>query len=139
MRPKFRAWINGEMIYIKGDVYIEFFNDPTCVDWCITHRMDERTIYSHDSSYEFEYKNNVLMQFTGLTDKNGKEIWEGDVVRFIDDVTIPNKPCEVITEVFWWNEMGCYSMKNTYMELNFTTTDEIEVIGNIFENPELIK
>ena len=139
MRPiKFRAWIDREMIYPKGDLYIAFFDAPMAVDWAIYNRRTESNFYKHDGSYPELTESNHLMQFTGLMDKNGKEIYEGDIVRFIDDVTIPSKPDEVITEVFWWDVMACFSMKNTYMELNFTTVDEIEVIGNIYQNPELL-
>ena len=78
------------------------------------------------------------VQFTGFCDKNNEEIYEGDIVKFIDRVTIPNKPEECITEVFWWDVMACFALKNTHTEFNFTIVDEMEVIGNIYENPELL-
>ena len=76
-------------------------------------------------------------QFTGQLDKNGKEIYESDMVKFIDNTTNPEKPIECITEVFWWGVMSCFALKNTHHEFNFTTVDEMEIIGNIHENPEL--
>ncbi len=72
-----------------------------------------------------------LMQFTGLHDKNGKEIWEGDIIN------------QVVKRGVWE-----YHQPVTYQEHlaqfrfgTFATTDlvAIEVIGNIYENPELIK
>lgn len=73
-----------------------------------------------------------LMQFTGLKDKNGREIYEGDVVL----IHQWNRKYEVIFE------SGMFKVKgNTRFSLCTTTNGELtcEVIGNIYENPELLK
>ncbi len=68
----------------------------------------------------------VLMQYTGLKDKNGREIYEGDIVKDESD--------GMITVIKWNNE--CAGFVNV---LYVKDSKDIEVIGNIYENPELLE
>lgn len=100
-----------------------------------------RQDHTKESSGEFE-----LMQFTGLKDKNGKEIYEGDIVL--------HKECEF--DVLWCNasfklmerkslvsmEFGdCFfsDILGRVCNCNVDSLWDFEVIGNIYENPELFK
>ena len=69
------------------------------------------------------------MQFTGLHDKNGKEIYEGDILQYTDNF---NRPITGVVQYlgngFWIEEKD---------ETHYMPNDR-EVIGNIYENPELI-
>jgi uncharacterized phage protein (TIGR01671 family) len=69
----------------------------------------------------------VLMQFTGLQDKNGKDIWEGDKVMF----------GSIYTEVVFKD--GCFVFEGTGYEATMRDhgTHEFEIIGNIYEHPHL--
>jgi uncharacterized phage protein (TIGR01671 family) len=69
----------------------------------------------------------VLMQYTGLKDKNGKEIYEGDIIVDSFNHYEKGKVAENTAE-FWW-EVIEYGLEDA----------ELEVIGNIYENPELLK
>lgn len=80
----------------------------------------------------------TLCQFTGLCDKNGKRIWENDVVWLVCDGK------EHIYQIIWDNSE--LDFKATKGEENYGTNyeyliccDEIEVIGNIFDNKELLQ
>lgn len=79
-------------------------------------------------------------QYTGLKDKNGKEIYEGDVLNFRANYT--NKPCGYINGIVTINPLGLILKVG---ELEYNALEECEgieylskVIGNIYENPELL-
>ncbi len=83
---------------------------------------------------QYSIKDHILLQFTGLHDKNGKEIYEGDiVVNWWDEK-------ETVDEGRGFVEMrnGCfgYETKNKFF---FNIHSRLKVIGNIYENPELLK
>jgi len=88
-----------------------------------------------------------LMQFTGIHDKNGKEIYEGDIVRYtwdiLSDVNATEKGKKVrISKVFWsdWRASWAVGKKSCNNDLfrYARNGNTVEVIGNIYTNPELL-
>lgn len=83
-----------------------------------------------------ENNDHIVMQFTGLLDKNGKEIWEGDIVRFVaDDIVFK------VGEVIFKDGMFLACHGQTIPENHLFTdlqTYKCEVLGNIFEHPNLL-
>ena len=92
-------------------------------------------IVSHKNGIQYEVSSETLGQYTGLNDKNGKKIFEGDLVR-------AENICNGYTwfgSVVWWN--GCFAIQGVIAR-NVPAIDlfrEYEVIGNIHDNPELLE
>lgn len=98
-----------------------------------------------------------IMQFTGLPDKNGKEIYEGDIVKFMYlNVDVPEERVMPVELVGLGDDMKvriitayspfCYTTGGGYRDKGRETVDcyltppsDCEIIGNIYENPELLK
>lgn len=78
----------------------------------------------NDAKYGFSVDEVVVMQSTGLTDKNGKEIFEGDIIRW-----------GIHTGSVWWWGNGFVFGKDLGLS---PCNQQAEVIGNIYENPDLL-
>jgi len=119
---KFRAW----------DTYLNRFRDE--MDYVICPETG-LPYWIHDGELQDISEQLVLQQFTGLLDKNGKEIYEGDIVRFTQHLfnISSEKLPEKIKEVKWLEWEGKWNLRETNAgESNF------EVIGNIYEHPDLL-
>ena len=123
MIPKYRAWdrLRKEMNYkvMVGNCDTDDENWTCPIIW-----IEEKKDWLHFDDYE------CIMQSTGLKDKNGKEIFEGDVVK-----------CNgLLGTIESFKAMWiCSFMKyNNYQKVGFFA-QEIEVVGNIYENPKLLE
>ena len=112
------------------------------IDWC-----DKPSTYSIAPNTPVSVFYSVIPetvgQFTGLTDKNGVRIFEGDICRFkrFNDIYIGKIVFNVKTASFvmWYQSIvGAYGEKATHKML-LSVCDDIEVIGNIHDNPELLE
>ena len=120
---KFRAWLKKEQ---KMDNYIDYIswleNELYCIGDGITYMVLAEDL--------------VLMQSTGLKDKNGKEVFVGDIIKC-------TRGC--LHEVYIEKEYGgtfIGGMPAVYLKdlgEGYAWTEHEEIIGNIYENPELLE
>lgn len=139
---KFRAWVKSEdKLYPVAKwsrsgwiaVPVQLSED----DW----RLEQRPL-----------EDTVLMQFTELKDKNGKEIYEGDILQFSDkwelnktNMLLMALSGKTVKERQEWLDAIPYCQQEVKMPDCYTSLSKSdlqqywEVIGNIYENPELLK
>jgi len=123
---KFRVWDGKTMTYPKTvEIGINGWNGLTSA----SYQLDCGGYCT--SAY--------VMQFTGLLDKQGKEIYEGDIVAFESyNSFLGAWLIECRLPVEYYGDRFCARTNDHIHALNFLP-NHIEVIGNIYENPELLK
>ena len=123
---KFRVWDKSEKKMLDNTnvrpIALGYLEDETCTGGAYA-----------DNLYEF-------MQYAGKNDKNEKEIYEGDIVIKVDTTGLGwhrERKCKVS-----FDKWGCWMLTTEFGDgymLGEFDSEQLEVIGNIFENPELLE
>lgn len=139
---KFRAydklkkeWVDDIVLSLNGcphtraetgahEVVEKWYKDTYPAESCASYSCP----WVFDASNWYGAENIILQQYTGLTDRNGKEIYEGDIVRLFSPDGEPVFHAEINFDY------GCWMI--THIQL-YSHVRNCEVIGNIFESPEL--
>ena len=125
MITKFRAWNKATKVMHEADdiVSLNFEEKQICV----------KTLFFEQLSY-YDFDDIVSMQSTGLKDKNGKEIFEGDILGSKDGIL--DGVVEFRSDLGMWTTS---LIRYNNFERLFNVASERKIIGNIYKNPELLK
>jgi len=130
---KFRVWSIEEKQFISPNI-LEVWDesgDLTPFKYIKTGKLNP--LYMPVENY-------IIQQYTGLTDKNKKEIYEGDILDF----TARYKQTGPVEVIYYGASFGCVitddgGLKEFWNLSHIVQQHYPEIIGNIFENPELLK
>ena len=114
--------------------YPVFFDDGS-FNFFVNEKLNDELLPYEECSVECAF-NNTLGQYTGLCDKNGKKIYEGDVVKCD---TYFDKPQLVKWDKEWCVFQPIFDASPIEVFPILSITNQIEVIGNVFDNPELLE
>lgn len=116
-------WVEGDLVVSRDKYYIH----PRANAFQVTNELS-KLIVLHEVIPE------TIEQYTGLTDKNGKKIFEGDIVK--GEICLPYAD---LTCIVGWE--GCrFIIRDINSDYTYVLVEgfDIEVIGNIYDNPELL-
>lgn len=134
-RFKFRMYdTNVNKMYMPND-----YEEVESIYECIKQQINWDLDVDYDIKFNHLEDGRFFMQCTGLKDKNGKLIYEGDIIK----ICCCNLRKTQISDVFFCQERSafCFHYKTDYGDYANCTMEKtiIEVIGNIYENKELLE
>ena len=120
-------WVEGYLFETREHTYIAYAN-----------QFDDDLFYATSNIFIL-VDPNTLCRYTGLNDKNGNKIWENDVVKHYNSKYEPN--AFVMGTICWSQNTSTFlrTSRHSHLHWHISSDCRYEVIGNIFDNPELLK
>ena len=145
--------MSREILFKAKHIHALSKNDHLNGRWIEGYLSDEDYINSLELEGEFLINKATICQYTGLKDKNGKKIWEHDILKGFQYPYFSDGEYNYFAEVIWFDNcpaFGLYTFKNPKSNVRGVSegntefmeewvSEDWEVIGNIFDNPELLK
>ena len=133
-------WVQGFLVIWRNDYYIA--PDINAYTSMGGRGKGRCMMFGH----YYQVLPETVGQYTGLTDKNGKKIFEGDILKIIHKYQSPfdddtKEYTDITTDVVFFDDEGlCFSYgKSPFLCVVDNVTAEYEVVGNIHDNPELLE
>lgn len=113
-------------------------------NYAVTDNNEKQHFIFQNKAFEFEVVPETVGQYTGITDDNGKKIFEGDILGVTND----DPDYDYITKVYLDCDTLCVDVQGQdydYTSIGFAIEiwddecDQVEIIGNIYDNTELLK
>lgn len=134
-RFKFRMWDGFANKMFDETIDPLYENVYECVKQQIFYESKNpaygRLAYNHNKD------GRIFEQCTGIKDKNGKLIFEGDIVHYVKHTNL-GLGGDRYAKVFWWEAAQGFAVETIYGDYYSLTDFELEVVGNIHENPDLL-
>lgn len=134
--------MNREILFRGKHIHAMDSNEHLNGTWVHGYLSDKDYIYDKSLEGEFLVDEDTICQYTGLTDKNGKKIFEGDIVRYGE---VCGEVKFGLHESNWqigkYNQGFFVTFPKEYLlrnELGYWR-NKIVVVGNVFDNPELLE
>ena len=127
--PKEEWWVEG---------YYCYFMNEHCI---LPKNLDADAALFGEQKVFVIIEPETLCQYTGKPDEDGKKIFEGDIVGFIDLYSTESGYSEssCLGEVIWSKEECCFHVTNRLSAESFEVLDECKVVGNVFDDKELLE
>jgi uncharacterized phage protein (TIGR01671 family) len=134
---KFRAWDKEYNYMIEpDDIHPRVMYECITGDGKVLEVNESNSYMGTETTYEDITDKRILMQYVGIKDIHGKEVYEGDVLPYRNVVTYVDGSDSANLGM----EVGFYAQRDNFESWRLLEVgEELEVLGNIYENPELLK
>lgn len=137
-RAKRKNWrdLSKEEWWVEG--YYCYFMNEHCI---LPKNLDVDAALFGEQKVFVIIDPETLCQYTGKPDEDGKKIFEGDIVGFIDLYSTESGYSEssCLGEVIWGEEECCFHVTNRLSAESWEVLDECKVVGNVFDDKEILE